>query len=62
MASVRPIRDFVFSKSNSAPVPVFVLTKALSNVIKAFQKPIWAEQTKQRLNLIKLLSRGDRNP
>jgi hypothetical protein len=41
---------------NLLPVPSFALTDALSNVIKAFQNPVWAEQARQRLNQIKMLT------
>ena len=37
------------------PVPSFALTTALSNVIKAFQNPVWAEQARQRLKQINML-------
>jgi hypothetical protein len=41
--------------ANWLPVPSFALTDALSNVIEAFQNPIWAKQARERLKQIKRL-------
>ncbi|MCJ7805837.1 recombinase family protein [Patescibacteria group bacterium] len=38
-------------------VPSFALTTALSRVLKAFQNPIWAEQARERLKQIKMLTK-----
>jgi len=37
--------------------PSFALTTSLNSIIKAFQNPVWAEQARQRLNQIKILSK-----
>ncbi len=37
-------------------VPSFALTTALERIIKTFQNPIWAEQARERLKQIKILS------
>jgi hypothetical protein len=41
-------------KPKCFPVPSFALTDSLSQVIKAFQNPVWAEQARQRLIEIKI--------
>jgi len=38
-------------------VPSFALTRSLASIIKALQNPIWAEQAKERLNQIKVLTK-----
>jgi len=38
-------------------VPSFALTTALSQVLKTFQNPIWAEQARERLKQIKMLTK-----
>ena len=43
--------------ANWLRVPSIALTTALSRVLKAFQNPIWAEQARQRLKQIKLLTK-----
>ncbi len=34
------------------------MTKQLSYIIKAFQNPVWAEQARNRLDQIKLLTKA----
>ena len=36
-------------------VPSFALTASLNSIIKAFQNPVWAEQARQRLRLIRII-------
>ena len=38
-------------------VPSFALTTALSQVLKAFQNPIWAELARERLKQIRMLTK-----
>jgi len=38
-------------------VPSIALTTALSRIIKAFQNPMWAEQARERLKQIKMLTK-----
>ena len=38
-------------------VPSFALTTALERILKAFQNPIWAEQVRERLKQIKMLTK-----
>ena len=37
--------------------PSINLTNSLAQIIKAFQTPIWAEQARERLKQIKMLTR-----
>lgn len=40
------------------PVPSLALTEAIDLCIKAFQNPVWAEQARNRLAQIKLLTKA----
>jgi len=40
------------------PSPIINRSERLSQVIKAFQNPIWAEQAKERLKQINILTRA----
>lgn len=39
-------------------IPRINLTDALSRVINAFQNPVWAEQARERLKQIKMLTKA----
>lgn len=45
----------MFDLQIQLPVSSITLADALSQVIKAFQNPIWAEQARERLKEIKKL-------
>lgn len=38
--------------------PSFALTTSLNSIIKAFQNPVWAEMTRNKLNEIKILTKS----
>ena len=38
--------------------PSINLTDSLAQIIKAFQNPIWAEQTRERLKQIQMLTKA----
>jgi len=46
----------VILKTSMFPSPILNRSERLSQVIKAFQNPIWAEQAKERLKQIKTLT------
>jgi len=43
--------------ANCLPVSSFALTDSSTQVIKAFQNPVWAEMARNRLNEIKMLTK-----
>jgi len=57
---IKPFDKIAFYASRQAwlRVPSINLTESLSQVIKAFQNPIWAEQARERLKQIKLLTKA----